>query len=301
MLQQGLNARGALQAFGTLWEPAFYRLLKPMILTGLSDPLTRALLKVSRKLPATGPTIRQHLLLPVLAALPVTIEHPELGSAHAPAPPAALTGAVAVQSAVRGPAQGAIAAGTAGARMLAIARVCFHVKGSILKPNLAEFAKQVHAQVWLHSLRPLQSAHLHVLSPGPHGAKHLPSTAHPVAYTRAHEFLRRQTHGSVARPQVQHQHDEEGRQRRLVKVALDTLRDVDFGPYMLLHVAQEALLEYSGSDDAGLRKAAAAAAWRVTERQWRLLRCARAWLSCVSCCARDWRTQRTSAGAKLRW
>ena len=79
---------------------------------------------------------------------------------------------------------------------------------------------------------------------------------------------------AVASAQVLQQQDEEGRQRRQVKVALDVLRDMDFGPYMLLHVAQEVLLEYAACDDAALRKAAAVAAWRVTERQWALLRCA---------------------------
>jgi hypothetical protein len=82
------------------------------------------------------------------------------------------------------------------------------------------------------------------------------------------------TNDCVCRIQTQQQQDEEGRQRRLVKCALDTLRDADFGPYMLLNVAQDVLLEYTASEDASLRKAAAVAAWRVTERQWALLRCA---------------------------
>jgi hypothetical protein len=65
---------------------------------------------------------------------------------------------------------------------------------------------------------------------------------------------------------------EEGRNKKVVKVALNTLRDVDFGPYMLLHFTQELLAEYACSEDACIRKAAAVAAWRVTVRQWALLR-----------------------------
>lgn len=62
--------------------------------------------------------------------------------------------------------------------------------------------------------------------------------------------------------------------RKLVKGALDTLRDLDLGPFMLLSFAQEALAQYGNSDDASIRKAAALAAWRVVERQWALLKCA---------------------------
>ena len=135
------NDAGGVQAFGALWEPAVLRLLKPMILTGLSDSLTRALQRVARKLPATVPVIRQHLLLPVLAALPVTVEQPESGmnganGAHMPSAHAVMGQSVARHR-----------DGATVARAHAIARVCFNVKGSLLKPALADFAKQVHAQV----------------------------------------------------------------------------------------------------------------------------------------------------------
>ena len=130
-----------LQAFGTLWEPTVHRLLKPMILTGLSEPLTRALLKISKKLPNTTPAIQQHLLLPVLAALPVTMEHPEPGAVSGMAPGVPVAGALALHTSARHRDMAAQGRGHA------LARSCFHVKSSILKPNLQEFAKQVHAQV----------------------------------------------------------------------------------------------------------------------------------------------------------
>lgn len=114
-----------MQAFGPMWEDAFLRLIKPIIRTGLSDSLTKALQKVARKLPNTVPVIRQHLLLPVLSALPVS---------SAPAPTGAQNGAGVAVSAGR-------AAG-------ATARACFQVRNSLLSPKLLEFSQQVHAQVW---------------------------------------------------------------------------------------------------------------------------------------------------------
>jgi hypothetical protein len=67
---------------------------------------------------------------------------------------------------------------------------------------------------------------------------------------------------------------QEGRQRKLVKVALDTLAEVDFGQHMLLGFTQDVLLSYACSEDETVRKSAALAAWKVTERQWAVLRCA---------------------------
>lgn len=59
------------QALGPIWEPGVARLIKPMILTGLSHRLIAALTDISRYLPRILPTVQQHLLLPVLAALPM--------------------------------------------------------------------------------------------------------------------------------------------------------------------------------------------------------------------------------------
>jgi hypothetical protein len=61
------------------------------------------------------------------------------------------------------------------------------------------------------------------------------------------------------------------RSKKVIKAALDTLRDLDLGTYLLLGFAQEVLALYGCSDDATVRKAAALAAWRVVERQWGLL------------------------------
>lgn len=72
--------------------------------------------------------------------------------------------------------------------------------------------------------------------------------------------------------QVATQQEEEIRSKRVIKAALDTLRDLDLGPYLLLSFAQEVLALYGCSDNAAVRKAAALAAWRVVERQWGLLR-----------------------------
>lgn len=131
-----------LQAFGALWEPAFQRLLKPMVLTGLSAPLTKALQRVARKLPPTVPAIRQHLLLPVLTALPVTVDQPDAASASN-----GVSSAPLVISSAMGQTVAKHRDLGAHTRGQALARVCFHVRSSLLKPNLADFAKQVHAQV----------------------------------------------------------------------------------------------------------------------------------------------------------
>ena len=69
-------------------------------------------------------------------------------------------------------------------------------------------------------------------------------------------------------------HMEEGRQKKLAQVALDTLADVDFGQHLLLGFTQDVLLSYACSEDEVVRKSAARAAWAVTERQWAVLRCA---------------------------
>jgi hypothetical protein len=140
------------QAFGTLWEPAVHRLLKPMILTGLSDPLTKALQKVARKLPGTVPIIRQHLLLPILASLPVTAEHADANAAGLTSTPASIGSSWHSLARYRDP-------GTSAGRAQAITRLCFHVRGAILKPDLVEFSKQVHAQVQPYAQMPL----LHVV------------------------------------------------------------------------------------------------------------------------------------------
>lgn len=67
----------------------------------------------------------------------------------------------------------------------------------------------------------------------------------------------------------------------MIKAALDTLRDLDLGPYLLLGFAQEVLALYGCSDDATVRKAAALATWRVVERQWGLLQYAFTFLAVV--------------------
>lgn len=133
---------GVLQAFGTLWEPAFQRLLKPMVLTGLSAPLTKALQRIARKLPPTLPAIQQHLLLPVLAALPIAVEQPDLSSMS--------NGASAASLPLSNPMGQSVAKhrdlGAYG-RGQVLARMCFQVRSALLKPGLTEFAKQVQAQV----------------------------------------------------------------------------------------------------------------------------------------------------------
>jgi hypothetical protein len=109
-----------LQALGPMWEEGVARLIKPMILTGLSPSLIQALVKISRHLPNTLPTVQQHLLLPVLAALPM----PSADSAS-------------VHSSQRG-------------RDGSSWRHCYHVKASLLRSSgMEEFAKQVQAQVSL--------------------------------------------------------------------------------------------------------------------------------------------------------
>lgn len=72
--------------------------------------------------------------------------------------------------------------------------------------------------------------------------------------------------------QVSSHLEEEGRQKKLVKVALDTLAAVDFGQHMLLGFTQDVLLSYACSEDELVRKSAALAAWKVTEQQWAVLR-----------------------------
>ena len=135
-----------MQAFGSLWEPAILRLLKPMVLTGLSEPLTRALQRIMRRLPSTVPLIRSHLLLPVLAALPVSVEALDNGASNGASGAHMHSAQVMIGQSVSRHRDGATAA-----RAHAIARVCFMVQGSILKPSLTEFAKQVHVQVRTHT------------------------------------------------------------------------------------------------------------------------------------------------------
>lgn len=72
--------------------------------------------------------------------------------------------------------------------------------------------------------------------------------------------------------QVSSHLEEDGRQKKMVKVALDTLAEVDFGQHMLLGFTQDVLLSYACSEDEQVRKSAALAAWKVTERQWSVLR-----------------------------
>ena len=81
--------------------------------------------------------------------------------------------------------------------------------------------------------------------------------------------------------------DDEGRQKKLARVAMDTLADMDFGQHWLLDFTQDVLLSYACSEDEVVRKSAALAAWKVTERQWAVLRCAPAshaisgWPACM--------------------
>ena len=104
-----------MQALGSMWEERVARLIKPMLLTGLSARLIQALVKISKHLPSTLPAVQQHLLLPVLAALPM--------------PPA--------DSASVGSSQWA-----------ASWRPCYHVRPSLLRAaGMEEFAKQVQRQV----------------------------------------------------------------------------------------------------------------------------------------------------------
>ena len=105
------------QALGTMWEDSVARLIKQLILTGLSTRLIQALVKISTHLPSTLPTVQQHLLLPVLAALPM----PTSDSAS-------------VHSSQRGRDGGAW-------------RHCHHVKAALLRcSGMEEFAKHVQSQ-----------------------------------------------------------------------------------------------------------------------------------------------------------
>jgi hypothetical protein len=169
-----------------MWSASISRLIKPMILTGLSDTLVKALTKISQRLPSTVPLIQQHLLLPVLAALPLPVPSDKASGRS---------------------------------RDAASRRSHYHVKASILKEaSMEEFARQVQTQV---------AAQL----------------------------------------------DEDGRSKKLTRTALDTLRHVDFGQHMLLGFTKTVLLVYACSEDENIRKSAALAAWRVTDRQWKVLKC----------------------------
>lgn len=100
-----------------MWENGVTRLIKPMILTGLSARLIQALVKISKHLPSTLPTVQEHLLLPVLAALPM----PSSDSAS-------------VHSSQRQRDGGSW-------------RHCYHVKAALLRSQgMEDFAKQVHTQ-----------------------------------------------------------------------------------------------------------------------------------------------------------
>lgn len=120
-----------------------YRLLKSMILTGLSEPLTKALQKVARKLPATVPIIRQHILVPVLAALPVSVEEPE-GAQHG-----AKGGAGATR---HGPRDGHTNGGVVNLRGMPHTVTTFRVRHDLLSPNVVEFGKLVQQQVRWHGV-----------------------------------------------------------------------------------------------------------------------------------------------------
>lgn len=179
------------QTCGPIWEDSAIRLIRPMIHLGLSEKLVRSLMRISKSLPNSTPLIQQHLLLPVLAALPL----PHADSASVASSSHRNSRDVAVQQ-----------------------RLSYHVRSALVRSaHLEEFARQVQAQV---------AAQL----------------------------------------------EEEGVQRKLMKCALDTLQDMDFGRHMLLGFTQEVLLSYACSEDEGIRKSAALAAWKVTERQWHVLR-----------------------------
>lgn len=160
-----------------------------MIHLGLSDKLVRSLMRISKSLPNSTPLIQQHLLLPLLAALPL----PHTDSAS-------------------------VASSSHRSARDVQQRPSYHVRSALVRSaHLEEFARQVQAQVAT-------------------------------------------------------QLEEEGVQRKLMKCALDTLQDMDFGRHMLLGFTQEVLLNYACSEDEGIRKSAALAAWKVTERQWHVLR-----------------------------
>lgn len=163
-----------------------------MIHLGLSDKLVRSLMRISKSLPNATPLIQKHLLLPVLAALPL----PQADCASVASSSHRSTRDSAIQQ-----------------------RTTYHVRSVLLRSaHMDEFARQVQAQVAT-------------------------------------------------------QLEEEGVQRKLMKCALDTLQEMDFGHHMLLGFTQEVLLSYACSEDEGIRKSAALAAWKVTERQWHVLRC----------------------------
>lgn len=187
-----MNERSAVQTCGPIWEDSAIRLIRPMIHLGLSDKLVRSLMRISKSLPNSTPLIQQHLLLPVLAALPL----PHADSASVASSSHRSTRDMGVQQ-----------------------RSTYHVRSALLRSaHMEDFARQVQAQVAT-------------------------------------------------------QLEEEGVQRKLMKCALDTLQDMDFGRHMLLGFTQEVLLSYACSEDEGIRKSAALAAWKVTERQWHVLRC----------------------------
>lgn len=170
-----------------------------MIHLGLSDKLVRSLMRISRSLPNATPLIQQHLLLPVLAALPLP-----------------LTDSASVHSSSHRGSRDTVAQH----------RISYHVRSTLVRgAHMEDFARQVHAQVAI-------------------------------------------------------QLEEEGVQRKLMKCALDTLQDMDFGRHMLLGFTQEVLLSYACSEDESIRKSAALAAWKVTERQWHVLKCAVSVLAC---------------------
>jgi hypothetical protein len=132
-----------LQAFGALWEPAVNRLLKPMILTGLSEHLTKALQRVMRKLPATVPIIQQHILVPVLASLPVPWIDVEAERSAANA----LTPLSSNQPASGGTLLRQREVNGAHSSVRSMALTTFRIKPELLQPSLVEFSKQVQAQV----------------------------------------------------------------------------------------------------------------------------------------------------------
>lgn len=111
-----------MQALGPMWEEGVARLIKPMILTGLSVGLIQALMKISKHLPNTVPTVQQHLLLPVLVALPMPTSDSTL-----------------VHTSQR-------------QREGSSWRHCYHVKAGLLRSSgMEDFARQVQSQVSCHS------------------------------------------------------------------------------------------------------------------------------------------------------
>lgn len=62
---------------------------------------------------------------------------------------------------------------------------------------------------------------------------------------------------------IAHQGKEDSKRNRVVKLALETLIQFDFGRYSLLFFAHEVVVAYMGAEDSGVRKAAALAARKV--------------------------------------